>query len=164
MEDMTDEERKYCKIGLINPLCKQKKFKKDFKCSLFIILSQYYKKFHDNNRSLVLPVETIQRNNNYMQGSDELYSWINNTYSQSTNNKECIKLKDIFNEFKLSDHFRELKKEQKRLITYNSFTEKLKANLFLKNYVKQNSDKTLCLYSYTKKDDDSDDEIDALDA
>ena len=78
MEDMTDEERKYCKIGLINPLYKQKKFKNDFKCSLFIILSQYYKKFHDNNRSLVLPVETIQRNNNYMVGSDDMYSWIIN--------------------------------------------------------------------------------------
>ena len=59
-----------------------------------------------------------------------------------------------------------MKKEHKKLITYNSFQDKLKNNMFLKKLIYTNSKGVLCLSNYVEKsitnndfeDSDSDDD------
>ena len=86
-----------------------------------------------------------------MQDSDVLLQWINDNYEQSDNIKDNVKLKDVFNKFKDTVYFQDMKKLEKRVITYAYFQSKLVANLFLKKLVKSNSDKTYCLYKYKIK-------------
>ena len=80
-----------------------------------------------------------------MKDSDVLLQWINDNYEQTNNVKDNVKLKDVFNKFKGTEYFTDMKKVDKRVITYNYFQSKLVANLFLKKLVKTNSDKTYCL-------------------
>ena len=54
----------------------------------------------------------------------------------------------IFNKFKDTEYFTDMKKSDKRIITYSYFQSKLQGNLFLSKLVKTNSDKTYCLYKY----------------
>ena len=86
-----------------------------------------------------------------MKDSDVLLQWINDNYEQTNNVKDNVKSKDVFNKFKGTEYFTDMKKVDKRVITYNYFQSKLLANLFLKKLVKTNSDKTYCLYKYQTK-------------
>ena len=49
------------KIGIVDSVYKQKKFKDMNKCMMFNILAEYYKKFSDNKRQLKLPVDITVR-------------------------------------------------------------------------------------------------------
>ena len=86
-----------------------------------------------------------------MKDSDVLLQWINDNYDKTDIKKDNVKLKDVFNKFKDTEYFTDMKKIDKRVITYAYFQSKLVANLFLKKLVKTNSDKTYCLYKYQIK-------------
>ena len=81
-----------------------------------------------------------------MKDSDVLLQWINDNYESTTNIKDKVKLKDVFNLVKDSENLTDMKKAEKRVITYDYFQSKLLANLFLSKLVSTNSDKTYCLY------------------
>ena len=81
-----------------------------------------------------------------MKDSDVLLQWINDNYESTTNIKDNVKLKDVFNLVKDSENLTDMKKAEKRVITYAYFQSKLLANLFLSKLVRTNSDKTYCLY------------------
>ena len=81
-----------------------------------------------------------------MKDSDVLLQWINDNFESTTNIKDNLKLKDVFNLVKDSENLTDMKKAEKRVITYAYFQSKLLANLFLSKLVRTNSDKTYCLY------------------
>jgi phage/plasmid-associated DNA primase len=150
--DELDEDEKKTTY-LINTFYKEKKFKDDYKQALFIILSDHYKVFHQNKRVLPMTNEIIKRNNDYLAGSDELLSWVNNNYEKTNNSNDKIKLKDVYNKFIKSEYFHNLNKKDKRLNNYKCFTEKLMTNMFLKKYVKENSSKAVELLYHVKSVD-----------
>ena len=86
-----------------------------------------------------------------MKDSDVLLQWINDNYDKTDIKKDNVKLKDVFNKFKDTEYFTDMKKIDRRVITYAYFQSKLVCNLFLKKLVKTNSDKTYCLYKYKTK-------------
>lgn len=55
------------------------------------------------------------------------------------NKKDYIKLKDVYNLFKDTDYFTNMKKEQKRKKTYAYFLSRLWGNLFKSKLAKTNS-------------------------
>ena len=105
--------------------------------------------------------EIRERNNEYLQSSDDIGEWINEEYSKTDDDKDRIKLKNIFEYFKSSDIYKNMEKKDQRMMTYKSFQSKLEANIFLKFAIKKNKDKTLELRGYTKapkRDPDNEDE------
>ena len=123
-------------------LFRSQTFKSKYKCALFYILTKYYVIHKENKRQLILPSEVITNSDDYMKDSDVLLQWINDNYEKTDNIKDNIKLNDVFNLFKDSEYFTDMKKTEKRIITYAYFQSKLIANLFLNKLVRTNSDKT----------------------
>jgi hypothetical protein len=80
---------------------------------------------------------------------DKINQYINDKYVKTDNKKDCIKMKDIFNKFKDNDIYANMTNEEKRNLTYKKFN-----TAFLKNYVRMNKDKTLCLYKHKLKTND----------
>ena len=150
-DGLNEEEIKELRLGILNNKFKEASFKSKYKCALFYILTKYYAIHKQNNRELILPSEVISNSDDYMKDSDVLLQWINDNYEQTDNIKDNVKLKDVFNKFKNTEYFTDMKKVDKRVITYAYFQSKLVANLFLKKLVRTNSDKTYCLYKYQTK-------------
>jgi P4 family phage/plasmid primase-like protien len=158
--DELDEDDKKSTF-LINSEYKSKQFKEEYRQALFLILCGYHKEFINNQRQLPVCNEIFKRNQDYLQNSDEFSSWFNEHYEKSDNKKDVIKLKFIYDQFKISNYFSNLSKQQKRELNYKAFVDKFEQNLFLRKYVKTNKDKIKIITNYkiiTISDDDDDDE------
>ena len=83
-----------------------------------------------------------------------MLNWFDDNYEKTTNNKDTIKLKLIYENFKSSDYFNNLNKLQKRQNNCTNFVEKLQSNLFLKKYSKDNGHSTYILINYKIKEID----------
>jgi hypothetical protein len=80
---------------------------------------------------------------------------------KTNDDKDRQKLKNVFNDFKVSDYYRNLTKQEMNNLTYKKFQENLQKNYFLKKCIKLNKDKTLELRGFIPKpEEDSDDEED----
>ena len=153
IEGLHQDEIKDLRLGIQNNQFKEASFRSKYKCALFYILTKYYVIHKQNKRQLILPSEVITNSSDYMQDSDVLLQWVNDNYEKTDNIKDNVKLKDVFNLFKDTEYFTDMKKSDKRVITYAYFQSKLQGNLFLSKLVKTNSDKTYCLYKYKVKID-----------
>lgn len=157
--DELDEEDKKTTF-LINSYYKTNEFKKEYRQALFLILVEHFKEYYKNKLELPLTKEIIQRNKDYLKSSDELLNWIDDIFEKTNNTKDVIKLKVVYEAFKNSDYFNNLNKIQKRQNNYKHFIEKLKNNMFLKKYVKENSDNVYILTSYKLKDENNNEDND----
>ena len=146
----TLEEEDTHNVFLINTKYKTTEFKEQHKQALFLVLAEYYKKFVEHERSLTIPEEVIRRNMQYLASSDELLSWFEDKYEKTDSNKDIIKIKDIHDEFVVSDYFHNLNKNQKRACNKKYFVEKLQSNMFLKKYIKENKDRVLIITNYRR--------------
>jgi phage/plasmid-associated DNA primase len=135
--------------GIINDTYKTQNWKDEYKQALFEIIIQRLKDYNKNG--LVLPTEITNENKKYLQQSDKIYQFIDDKYILTDNNKDYIKMKDIFNEFKYSEVYINMTKKEKGELTYKNFDELLSKNLFLKKFIRKNNDKVLCLYNYKLK-------------
>jgi phage/plasmid-associated DNA primase len=148
--DTLDNEEKKTTF-ITNKFYKTTEFKEQFKITLFLILTEYYKEYYSNNRELPITNEIIERNNNYLCGSDELYMWFNDKFEKTDNVKDIIKLKDVYELYQNSEYYNNLTKLQKRQNNYKHFNEKLENNIFLKKYVKENKDKIKIIINFKIK-------------
>ena len=157
--DELDEEDKKTTF-LVNPDYKGTEFKVKYRQALFKILCEHHQAFLKNKRVLPKPKEIIQRNKEYLQKSDDMSSWFNDNYDKSENKKDIIKLKSVYEKFKVSEFFNNCTKQQKRDNNYKAFVEKLQSNIFLRKYVKNDHDKGYIILGYIikPKEFDEDDE------
>ena len=155
-DELTSEQKKY--TSLTNYYYKTKEFKNKYKQALFLILAKHHKEFLNNNRVLDVPDEIINRNKSYLASSDELFNWFEDNYDKTDNKDDTIKLKPIYENFKCSEYFNNLNKKEKRENNYKTFVEKLKNNMFLKKFVKENKDKVYIITNYVSKEEDDDEE------
>ena len=151
IEGLDKDEIKELRLGIQNNQFKEATFKSKYRYALFYILTRYYMKHKQNKRESVLPSEVITNSDDYMKDSDVLLQWINDNYKKTDNIKDNVKLKDVFNLFKDTEYFTDMKKSDKRVITYAYFQSKLIAYLFTSNLVGTNSDKAYCLHKYKFK-------------
>ena len=77
-----------------------------------------------------------------------MLNWFEDNYEKTNNNKDTIKLKIIYENFKSSDYFNNLNKLQKRQNNYKNFIEKLKSNMFLKKYVTEDQSYVCIITNY----------------
>ena len=132
--DELDEQDKKTTF-LINKYYKTNEFKNNYKQTLFLILTEYYKEYFNNGSNLPITNEVRERNKAYLKSSDELLNWFEDHYEKTDNKKDTIKLKRIYEMFKVSNYFNNLNKIQKRQNNYKHFIEKLESNIFLKKFI-----------------------------
>ena len=114
IEGLEDEDQiNELRLGIINNKFKEASFRSKYKCALFYILTKYYGIHKQNNRELILPSEVITNSDDYMKDSDVLLQQINDNYKKIDNRKDNVKLKDVYNTFKDSEYFLDMKKLEK---------------------------------------------------
>lgn len=67
--------------------------------------------------------------------------------------KDIIKLKDIFEMYKISDQYQNSTKQEKRDFNYKNFCFKLESNIFFRTLIKKNKDKIKILINYKINED-----------
>ena len=150
-EKFSDQERKDNEIFLGNTFFKTDDFKEKYKQALFMILIKHYKSYIDNNNNLTIPKIIVDRTNNYMENSDDIFNIINEFYEKTPEKKDIVKLKDVYEMFKSSDIYFNSSKDDKKKLIYKSFCSKLQSNLFFRTLIKTNKDKVLILTNHKLK-------------
>jgi len=130
-----------------NDYYKTNGFKDKYKQALFMLISKY--KFEN-----VLPEQVIKRNLEYMQNSDTIFEFIDEIAIRTTNKKDTIKVKHLYEAFKDSQFYENLTKNEKKNYTYKQFNLQFSNNLFLKRYISTDKDKVMILTNHQLKDKD----------
>jgi len=149
LDDRNDEDYIY----EANEYYKTAEFKDEYKSALMNVILKDYMPTYIKNKKIddYLPASIIERTNQYLENSDELYTWFKENYTklskeqiEDKEDKEYIKISDIYDDFKTTDFYREAPKERKRT-KYNKsgFIELIKCNKFLKRDYKER-------YTFTK--------------
>lgn len=143
-----DEEDKEKGFYLINQYLKSVEFKCKYRQTLFDILLGYFDKHLKADSNLVVPKEVQNRNETYLQNSDEFYGWFYDNFQKTGNKTDFVKMKDVFNNYKNSEFFNNMTKKQKRENNYKNFIAKVEGNMFLKQFVKENKDKVCIIKNH----------------
>jgi len=171
-DELTTQEKENIFIG--NSYYKTPEFKDKYKQILFNILIKYYKKYTetktktDVNACGVLPItkNIRQRTYDYLEASDIIKEFLDETYEKTSNDKDRVKLKNVIETFQGSNYFKNLEAKMKKLYNYKGFISKIESNIILKRCLTLNKDKTYELrgykfiYNSKNKDDDDDDDDD----
>lgn len=75
----------------------------------------------------------------YLTKSDNIYEWVQERYEHGLDS-DFVYVKDMFELFKSSEYFENLNKSDKRDMTFKSFIEKIRCNIFLKLHFKERDD------------------------
>jgi hypothetical protein len=130
-EEIIDEE-KYIFKG--NKLYKSNEFQLEHKCALLKILFEKYKIYKNNNYKFIIPESIKQRTQLYLELSCNILTWFKDNYDKTEDKDNIIKLKTLFNDFKESDYYHNLSKNEKRKYNYTFFENYFSTNIFFKNY------------------------------
>jgi hypothetical protein len=87
-----------------------------------------------------------------MSSSDGTVNNVDELLGKTTDRKDIIKLKELFEIVKSSDMYMNMNKEEKRKLNYKTFCSKLETNMFMKKYVCENKDKIKILKCFKMKD------------
>ena len=97
------------------------------------IITPEKKSIDKNNLTITKLENSLQIYNN----SFNIYSWILKIYTITENNKDIVKIKEIYEIFKNTKYYNNLTSLQKRKSNYKFFIEELQNCKHLKDYVKQ---------------------------
>ena len=115
-----------------NHYYKSQEFKNIHKYALFNLLMSV----EDNN--IYISKEVEKRSKEYIMGNDELLEWIHDNCIITDDKDDIVKLKDLFDIFKLSDFYKNLSILEKRNEwNRQCFIDKLKTNLELSKFYKE---------------------------
>ncbi len=138
-DELSESERKNIFIG--DTYYKTKNFKNKFKQALFLILTKYYKALSNTKFQLLIPSTVNERNMNYISSGDDIFTFVCENFEKTENKNDKIWIKDLYELYKNSDYFVNLSKSEKRQNNYKNFQTKMSNNLFLRKYVKEDTDK-----------------------
>ena len=125
------DENKF--IFMANPDYKSKVFQETHKFALLKILFNTYKSYLNNKCILQIPESIKNRTQQYLELSCIILPWFKENYER-TNDKEFIKVKDIYDNFSTSNFFYNLSKEEKRKYNKTFFNEYFETNIFLRGF------------------------------
>jgi phage/plasmid-associated DNA primase len=136
-------------------------FKNKNRQALFMILMKHY----TSDKMPTIPEECKQLTSQYMQSSDDVFSWFQDKYEQ--NEKGCFPLKDVYAKFTSSEYYSNMNKPDKRNMNLTSFMERLDKNPFLHEYIKRRDSrhnglkfKKDMMIGWSEKQEDEDEEKD----
>jgi len=126
------DESKYIFKG--DKFYKTNEFKNKYKFALLSILFNKYKVYKDDKYNLILPKSIKFRSESYLQSSCNILTWFNQHYGITDDKNDIIKIKDIFEQFKSSEYYDLLNKNEKRKYNYTYFNDYFSNNIFLNKY------------------------------
>lgn len=103
---------------LVDSYFKSAEFIERIKLPLIHILLKYYKIFHNEGNILKnAPKSILEASKQYISDSDDFVNWFNECYERTDDEKEFIKLKDVYDKFKQSDLWINMTKNERRKMT-----------------------------------------------
>ena len=147
----TIEEKTKQNIFIINEYYSSNDFKNKYKQALFNLIVKRLDTY--NKEGLKPPNDVKLENSKYLEGSDCLFSFINEHYEidEKLNKQESVKIKDVYESFTHSIFYTTLSKKDIRKWTKVYFEDQIQSNVFLKKYLTTNKDKTKILNKYKRK-------------
>jgi len=132
-DDTPLEDRKYLIVA--NPFYKSNQFKCEFRMALFYILLDYFKEFAKRNFVLSAPPPAvINKNKEQMVASDDFYGWFDATYTHTTDSPP-IGVKNMYREFRGSEFYQNLSKNDKRNFNLKFFKDKVLDNPNIQKFI-----------------------------
>ncbi len=122
------------KVFLADLKYKNIEFQQKHKTAFLKILLDAYKSYKERNYIFDVPKEVRDRTNSYLELSSNILTWIHDAYEKTTDKKDIIKIYDMFDNFKCSEYYQNLSKEQKRKYNKKYFITEISSNVFLKKY------------------------------
>jgi P4 family phage/plasmid primase-like protien len=153
---LDEEIIKNGKIFKINTNYKSSDFKQKYKQALFELLRPYCKAFYDNSSDIKIPSIIDKRNKAYMSSSDDICNFFEDNFEKTNNVKDIIKVKLVFEEYKKTDYFLTLSKEEKRACNYKTFVETLESNVFVRLFIGVDRHQTKIIKCFKFKPDTDD--------
>jgi phage/plasmid-associated DNA primase len=130
-KEYVDEENN---IFLADLKYKTEEFQEKHKRAFVSILLNSYREYKENNYIFDIPKSVEERTKNYLAMSSNILGWVNEEYEKTNLKEDVIKIKDMYDEFKLSEYYFNLPKELKRKYNKNYFNNEIAENLFLGKY------------------------------
>ena len=115
-------------IYLANEKYKNTEFQEKHKRALIRIVLDSYQGFRERGYKFDIPKEVQDRTKNYLEMSSQILPWIREHYEETKEEKDFVSLKDLFDEFKSSDDYHKLTKEQQRKYNKKYFIEEASTN------------------------------------
>tara|TARA_R110000737_G_C14617241_1_gene492201 strand:+ start:27 stop:2423 length:2397 start_codon:yes stop_codon:yes gene_type:complete len=115
---------------------KSTEFKNEYKSVLFDYLIYYIKKNPDPCSNLYNCQEVLERTEQYLEDSDELFNVISQFYVKSEDKSDVVKMADLFKMYKSSDYYANLSKKKKLNQNMKWLGEEMKTNVNFKNFYK----------------------------
>lgn len=149
------DESKY--VYYANSMYKTKEFQQKHKYALLKILMDRHIVYLQNESIIQLPPTVIERTNLYLELSCNIVQWFKNNYIETNDNKDVVKIKDVFDEFTDSDYFFNLSKLERRKYNKSFFVDYFETNIFLRKFYKERHNNVRnVLLGWTKIKDDQD--------
>jgi hypothetical protein len=124
-----------------NDYYKTADFKEKYKFAFFKILTEYHKKFYnDNNNTLEISENTKKNTLAYLEASCDIVAWFRENYSKdlnedgTINNNTKLSVGDIYQTFRTSDFFNNLSKANREKYKKTYFFEFIATNIFFSKY------------------------------
>jgi phage/plasmid-associated DNA primase len=114
-----------------NTLYKTDAWQKEHACAMFHFILE------NAEKTLYVPERIKNLSKQYVLGSDEMYSWVMETY-EPTEDTLFVKLKDIFDLYKASDLYSNLTKLERRNLNKTAFSELISHHIVLKKQFRNN--------------------------
>ena len=108
--EVDESQRKF----LGNKDFERKEWYDKYKIDYFHILLDYVNVFIDNKLVITLPKQMEKQRNQYLINSDNFVSWFSESYEETSDKKDIIKMKDMMDNFRCSAYFRALQKTKQR--------------------------------------------------
>jgi len=122
----------------VNPYYKSEEFINSMRMPFLSILLDYFIKFRDDNYILKSMPESIRDlAKDYLSESDEFYGWFITAYERTQDDGDYVQIKDVFNEFRMSEYYRDLNKAARRKCTLKWLTNEVCKNINLKGFYKE---------------------------
>ena len=92
-------------------------------------------------KELYIPDIIKDRSKKYVMNNDEVYDWFVEHYELTNDEKDIIKMKDLYKEFQASELYESKNKEQKRMLNYKGFIEYISTSIAFKGKYKNDMKK-----------------------
>ena len=147
-------------IYLANKEYKTDEFKNTYKFALLKILFDTYKGYKNNGYALSIPKSVKDRTNSYLELSCNIIGWFKENYENTGEKNDYVKLKDVFKDFKNSEFYFNMNKNDKRKYNYSYFTKYFAENIvYSKFYAERYNNNRNILHCHIKNElNDSDSE------
>jgi len=114
-QDDVDEERN---IYIINQQFSSKEWKLKHRFAMFAWLVKHSVDYYKSNQLIntFIPSEIKELSKQYVFGSDEVYRWFKDTWKFTGNDTDIIKQQDALNEFRATEVYKNLDRDEKKLV------------------------------------------------